>query len=139
MTKYIFVYGTLMKCTPPNKWSKILHNNSTFIGDAYVIGEMFNINWFPGLVAGDKKVYGEVYEIINMDIYVDLDDYEDYHADDEKNSLFVRKVTNATLVESGEELEVSVYYYNKVVNPYNKIITGKFTDFLEKVETLQKK
>lgn len=59
MTK-VFVYGTLRK-------GQMLSNNllkSNYLGEATVVGTLFNLGWFPAYVEdGITDVKGEVYEV----------------------------------------------------------------------------
>lgn len=124
----LFVYGTLMKKCRSNDWSRYLQRNSIFKGEAFCDGKLYLVSTFPGLVLGEGKVFGEVYEIKeNMEEVVHLlDQYEDYRADNEAESLYLRRIIKCELLDSKESLECSTYIYNRPVQDNQLIGSGRF-------------
>ena len=82
----LFVYGTLMSGFSRSR--KLLH--SRFIGVAYTKGLLYDLGGFPGLVKGEGRVFGELYDVNEQTLEV-LDMIEGYEPSDLKNSLYVRK------------------------------------------------
>lgn len=80
MSDFLFVYGTL-KSVYKNQWSSFLQKHAINLGKAYISGELFKINYYPGAVYipdSNKKVYGELYVSKRIDfILKNLDIYEE--------------------------------------------------------------
>lgn len=111
MTK-VFVYGTLRK-------GQMLSNNllkSNYLGDATVVGTLFNLGWFPAYVEeGITGVVGEVYEIDHetlerLDViegYPDL--YKRKKVDTPYGEAFIyyqeRRPSHSEVIESGDWVE----------------------------------
>lgn len=52
--------------------------NASFVGEAQLNGELYRIDWYPGVVLSDSKtpVFGEVFELKSADHLSELDAYE---------------------------------------------------------------
>jgi len=116
MTKTkVFVYGTLKK---GGHFHHILQD-SRFIGEGAVEGQLYNLGAFPGLVQGEGEVKGELYEFGDGASLERLDHLEGFFAGSPHKSLFVRKQRNIKV--DGEEHLVWVYYFNMDVSEHEKI------------------
>ena len=71
----VFVYGTLRRGTA--RAMTIRFPNSKFIADARVIGSLYDLGAYPGLLLNESNslVIGEVYEV-DDEILNELDDFE---------------------------------------------------------------
>jgi len=71
----VFVYGTLRRGTA--RAMTIRFPNSKFIADARVIGSLYDLGAYPGLLLNESNslVLGEVYEV-DDEILNELDDFE---------------------------------------------------------------
>lgn len=124
---YIFVYGTLMKKCKPNKWSKFLRDNAEYIGEAEVAGELYKIDFYPGLIKGSGKVFGELFELKNPNKTLPiLDDYEDFNDSNISDSLYTRELCNVRLTHNDLVVEAWAYYFNGVVSEKSKYSSGRF-------------
>jgi gamma-glutamylcyclotransferase (GGCT)/AIG2-like uncharacterized protein YtfP len=77
---YLFVYGTL-KSHFDNDFAKYLRQHAELVGEGHVIGRLFLLGWYPGLVldADGYEVKGEVYNIndqVEEDLLKKIDEYE---------------------------------------------------------------
>lgn len=113
-----------------NEWSQYLQSNATYLGEAFCHGQLFMVSTYPGLVKGKGKVYGEVYEIKNNinEVLHFLDQYEDYRADNEADSLYLRRTIQCQLIDSKEIIKCSTYLYNQPIQGEQLIEDGRFMD-----------
>jgi gamma-glutamylcyclotransferase (GGCT)/AIG2-like uncharacterized protein YtfP len=96
-----------------------------YVGSGRVRGKLYNLGEYPGAVEDDVGfVYGDVYEISNMDeVLPRLDEYEGFNRDKREESLFIRKVIEV-FMDDGSTLKASVYIYNGRVREEDLIPDG---------------
>mgnify|MGYP003682237105 CR=1 FL=1 len=60
----IFVYGTLQSQFE-NEMAQLLRNNASYVCDGNVLGYLYLLDWYPGLVLDKNgiEVKGQVYDI----------------------------------------------------------------------------
>lgn len=109
----VFVYGTLRQgdCR-----SGVLQDYPCLASEAYIEGfDLLNLGAFPGIVPGEGRVRGELYEIDEVCLRV-LDGIEGFRKDDPKHSLYLREQVVVEVPSDGEEElffpDVYVYVYN---------------------------
>lgn len=110
---YIFVYGTLMK-GQPNHNSFL--RNSTMYAEGRISGyEMYDLGSFPGIVAGDGDVIGEVYAVTEKELaQIDCLEGEGF--------LYLR--TPVTVyTKNGESIQATAYVYNRSVDGCPRLYT----------------
>lgn len=101
----VMVYGTLMKDLQNHN----LMTNARFVGNAKMQGQLYHLPYgYPALVSGNGWIRGEIYEI-DKQILEQLDILEEYEPEGDSN-LYNRTQTQAIL-DSGEEIEVNIYFY----------------------------
>lgn len=126
---YLFVYGTLMKKCKRNEWSNFLQKNARYIGEARIKGDLYKVDFYPGLVKSESVVHGEVYEIKDRSyVFHYLDQYEDFNAENPEHSLYLRERSEVVLEKSGEKKEAWVYYYNRPIGHLKKYPKGLFSE-----------
>ncbi|MDW7673632.1 MAG: gamma-glutamylcyclotransferase family protein [Bacillota bacterium] len=130
MNLKLFVYGTLMsKC---QQAALFFPHNAKYI-EATTLGKLIDLGEYPGMVPSDDPtdlIYGEVViaEDKWQEVLAKLDEYEDYLACDEANSLYVRRKAVATITETGEKIEVWCYLYNQDIKDYPIISSGSWLE-----------
>ncbi len=69
----VFVYGTLRRGAS-NHWRM---EEAEFVGEAWVLGHLYPIDWYPGMVLDDDgvPVRGEVYRV-GSELLGELDEFE---------------------------------------------------------------
>ena len=84
-----------------------------------VRGRLFDLGPYPGLVEGDGRVRGELFEVVDPAIWKTLDDFEECGADP---PLFVRRSTRliAPVINSW------VYFYTRPVGVRRRIRRGRW-------------
>ena len=111
-----------------NPFAERLHALSTFTGKGSFPGTLYKIDWYPGAVYKEKnknRIFGEVYKITIPEIlFPELDVYEDVF-DDEKKSLYLRKMI-PVLMTDGFTINCWVYLYNQDTTDLQIIETGDF-------------
>lgn len=129
LPEYLFVYGTLMQGYI-NPFAEKLHKLSTFQGNGSFPGLLYNAGWYPAAIYSEESnfsVFGEVYKLQNSaDLIKELDEYEDVF-EDEKSSLYVRKIISVK-IEDQLFLDCWVYLYNQSVADLARIESGHFRD-----------
>ena len=128
----IFVYGTL-KSTHQHPMHQSLLRYATYMGEGFLLGKLYRIDWYPGVVPSDNeqdKVFGEIYKIKNeKDLFEILDEYEGYEINDERNSDYLRRKTQVW--HNDKPLEAWVYWYNQSVVGLEEVGNGIFLKISE--------
>ncbi len=116
---YIFVYGTLKKgkC----RHDILVEGKAEFIDYAELEGyDIYDTGYYPGIVKGKGKVYGEVYcvsdELLNV---LDIIEGVDYN-------LFKREILPVELLNYKTKLYVFVYVFQGNTNYLQLIANGKY-------------
>lgn len=125
----IFVYGSLRKAFDHPKHS-LLADNGRLLGIGFCQGNLYEIEWYPGVVLSDDpadRVKGEVYAIHDNlnSVLAALDQYEGYSPDSPGASLYVRRIVPVTL-EDGTATEAWTYLYNRKPDELKRIPSGDF-------------
>lgn len=115
---HIFVYGTLLSQYSNIESHDYLKKYTEFIDFATMEGNLFMVDYYPGVVPCTKgernQVKGEVYKLNNPKLLFDfLDKYEEFNPEDPEHSEYVRKTTTVKLKKSNQELTAWVYYFNQ--------------------------
>jgi gamma-glutamylcyclotransferase (GGCT)/AIG2-like uncharacterized protein YtfP len=115
--------------------------NLKFLCNGKIEGILLDLGKYPGAKEHKGKfVYGEVYEISDCDvIFKKLDKYEEFNANNPKESLFVRKKINVFL-DDGKNATATVYLYNCNTKDPKVIPDGKWrnhTHSIKKSKTQQ--
>ena len=118
MSKFLFVYGTLMTGFGANP---MLQAGAELLGTATVDGKMYDINGgFPGIIlGGEDKVQGELYEVTDDAILPRLDSYEG-HRGNVPSSLYSKHVVQT----SYGSIEAIVYQFNHSVDSHAVVPNG---------------
>ena len=99
---FVFVYGTLMKNQRNHGYLK----DAAYIDDGVLEGyDMYDLGRYPGIIPGEGKVVGEVYQVTS-EIEKQLDYLE------EEGVLYLKKPETVRL-NNGQTVESLVYVYNK--------------------------
>jgi gamma-glutamylcyclotransferase (GGCT)/AIG2-like uncharacterized protein YtfP len=119
----LFVYGTLMRGFSRAHTLR----NDQYLGNGFILGELYDIARFPGVVNGNDKVYGELYEIADFTLKK-TDLIEDYNVNSPSDGLYIRKSCTVHL-ETDEITTAFAYFYNKPVIEKTKITNGDYRAF----------
>jgi pyruvate carboxylase len=126
-SNYLFVYGTL-KRTYKHAMHERMRTFVSYVGEGTCQGELFRIDWYPGMVSSDDeadKVIGEVYEILEeKPLFKLLDKYEGYFANSESSSDYLRRKVNVK--HGSQTVQAWAYLYNLPTNDLEKITSGIF-------------
>lgn len=60
------------------------------VGPCLIAGRLYDFGRYPGLVAGEGVVRGEIFEVRDASVMPALDAYEDYWPDDPERSRYER-------------------------------------------------
>lgn len=128
---FLFVYGSLRKNGSPNHLLK----DTTWLCQAYSKGQLFLIDWDPGLIleaqeGSVQNVIGDVYRDITPKLFAQLDRYE--------GDAYDRKIIQVTPL-SGSTLQVYAYVYNQRVDLKNQIATTDWLEYLKEQKSPHKK
>lgn len=118
-----FVYGTLKEGGGfANRFDDVRINNKQAVLNGF---DLFNLGYFPGIVAGSGVVVGELheYEAAN-EVRRAFDSIEGYNPSSPGTSLFKRIIATVT-TEDYEQLDAYVYVYNsRISKGMEKIVSG---------------
>lgn len=122
---HLFVYGKL-KRTFSNPYAQLLRNKCIFTGEGFTYGKLYKVSDYPALVVSSEgKVYGEIFEINNLEILKTLDTFEEawplYPADSAEYKRLA-----ITVFMPDKEIECWAYIYNWPVNESSFIESGVF-------------
>ncbi|HKB26267.1 MAG TPA: gamma-glutamylcyclotransferase family protein [Methylomirabilota bacterium] len=95
----MFAYGTLMRGYALHP---VLARGAAFVGEGRVSGRLLDLGRYPGLVAGDGRVTGEVYRLDGPELLPVLDREEGYN--------FERRPTTVTLAR-GRRAPAWAFWY----------------------------
>lgn len=127
MTQLLFIYGTLM----PGLRLEAQMQGARFVGAAQVPGRLVDVGRYPGFLAGDGLVTGEVYEVDAAHL-VRLDGVEDMVPGDRAASQYWREeVTVAAGPLQGQR--VQTYVYNRPVDGCTPIAHGDYRRYIREV------
>ncbi|MFO7886715.1 MAG: gamma-glutamylcyclotransferase family protein [Eubacteriales bacterium] len=113
MSRFLFVYGTLMKGCRNHKYMKGKYLNKW---NAYTKGKLYHLRDenYPALLQGNDRVRGELYEIENLQEKIeDIDQLENYH----KNNIYFSEYIRAEIdvvTEEGKKIKADAYLYNVI-------------------------
>jgi gamma-glutamylcyclotransferase (GGCT)/AIG2-like uncharacterized protein YtfP len=127
MTKYLFVYGTLMSGDAPAEIARAVRKLS-LVGDGWTTGRLYAFDDYPGAIfsAGSSKVVGQVYELAGgMNLLRKLDIFEKFDERHPGRSLFVRSKRMIRL-DDGRRLLAWVYEYNRNPSKGQLIPQGEY-------------
>jgi gamma-glutamylcyclotransferase (GGCT)/AIG2-like uncharacterized protein YtfP len=117
----LFVYGLLR---PGFEGAELL-GTARSLGAATTQGLLYDLGGFPGLVAGDGRVQGELCEVA-ADRLPAIDAFEDYDPDDPAGSLYIRRTVTVWLAGTTEALDAAAYCYNRCPPPAGWIADGDY-------------
>jgi len=87
----LFVYGSLQR--GERMFTELgLERALEFVCDGTIRGNLYDLGDYPGAVAADGVVQGEVYRIKDPAILAALDEYEEFDPCNRQDSLFVREL-----------------------------------------------
>lgn len=102
----LFVYGSLRR--GERMFAELgLERALEYVCQGTIRGDLYDLGDYPGAVAADGVVRGEVYRIKDPAILHALDEYEEFDPGDPQGSLFVRQ-----LIFVPEAGPAWVYLYN---------------------------
>jgi gamma-glutamylcyclotransferase (GGCT)/AIG2-like uncharacterized protein YtfP len=126
MSEYLFAYGTL-RLARSHPMATYLAENSVLVGLAEVSkAKLYKIDWYPALVETNDekdKVYGDVFDVNNLGILHQLDEYEDVNTPPYEYRRIKIKVKTEL-----RELDAWTYLYNIKLPPHAELISSG--DFL---------
>lgn len=125
-TDYIFVYGTLRRDSPEGAHKSYLHGTD-FISPAKIRGQLFMVDYYPGLVLTDADHWalGEVYLIQHEGQLHDLDVYEGCAKKSPQPHEYARHIVDVILSD-GEILQAWAYLYILDTHNLPLIESGNF-------------
>ena len=85
------VYGELLSDSgPQSDPAPDLAASCRLMGGCWIRGILLDLGEFPGLVAGEGQVLGELYEVLDPSVFEALDRFQGYDARDAAGSEYVR-------------------------------------------------
>lgn len=116
----LFVYGSLRRGSG-HAMSLWLSGRADWRGPARLRGRLYRVSWYPGVVAGEGEVLGDLYRLHDAAMALpELDAFEDirHEVGDE-----YRRDLAAVELEGAEQL-AWVYWYLKPVSEEGRVVSG---------------
>jgi gamma-glutamylcyclotransferase (GGCT)/AIG2-like uncharacterized protein YtfP len=109
----VFVYGTLRKGAS-NDWRI---SSAKWLTDATVLGKLFRIDWYPGLVLDSQGtvIRGEIY-LCDSTLLEELDAFE--------GTTEYRRVNTTATAKNGQTFIVELWEYQLPTDSYSQIFSG---------------
>jgi gamma-glutamylcyclotransferase (GGCT)/AIG2-like uncharacterized protein YtfP len=117
----LFVYGTLRPALATG-WPGKLVGDLEVVATATVAGVLYDLGDYPGMLAGDGVVHGELLRIRDDERLAAIDAYEECGGPD---ALFRREAVQATCAD-GRRASAWAYFYNAPPGPASAIPHGDF-------------
>ena len=131
---YVFVYGTLRSGCRTGAHQQYL-SGASFISPAKIRGQLFMVDYYPGLVLShtdDDWVLGEIYLLQSAAQLHQLDVYEGCAPKSPQPHEYERKRVDVHL-SNNELMQVWTYVYKQSTESFTFIPSG---DFLQRHELL---
>ncbi len=118
----VFVYGTLRRGAS-NHWRM---EEAEFVCEAWVLGQLYAIDWYPGMVLedGGVPVRGDVYRV-SGDLLGRLDEFEGVTGGE--TDEYVRVKTNIQL-KVGPGMEAWVWEYRRDVGERKPMVPADWVN-----------
>lgn len=123
---YVFVYGTLRSACETGAHKQYLRG-ADFISPAKIRGQLFMVDYYPGLVLSETEHWaiGEIYLLEDEAQLHDLDVYEGCAKKSPQPHEYERRMTQVVLT-SGEQMTVWAYVYQQETHDLPVISSGDF-------------
>lgn len=132
MSEYVFFYGTLMApFRRPGR--QRVDSCLRFVGPGRIRAALFDLGIYPAAVPTDDEsaVAGEVYEVLDSRrVLATLDEIEGFRMGEPERSLYVRMLTEVTLVDGGTT-PAWAYFYNAPLGRAGRIVSGDYLQHLQ--------
>jgi gamma-glutamylcyclotransferase (GGCT)/AIG2-like uncharacterized protein YtfP len=123
----LFIYGTLM----PGLRLQAEMQGARFVGAAQVSGRLVDVGRYPGLLAGEGLVTGEVYEVDDAHLAL-LDGVEGVVPGDRAASQYWREVV-AVVSGALQGQQVQTYLYTRPTDGCTPIPHGDYRRYIREV------
>jgi gamma-glutamylcyclotransferase (GGCT)/AIG2-like uncharacterized protein YtfP len=121
---YLFVYGTL-RPQSGHEMGRWLANNAHYMGAAQLKGQLYQVSYYPALVAGNEWVLGDVYAC-PLDVWPRLDVFEEAVGLEPEYERHLTPILLAT----GQWLTAWVYWYQKPTTGLTPVIGNDWLRFI---------
>lgn len=123
----LFAYGTL--CRGLSRHSAL--RDCELLGPATCRGRLVDVGSYPGLLAGDGTVRGELYQLRGAETLRTLDAIEGYDPADEPGSLYLRRLIRVLRIDTEVEVDAFAYLYRGASEGLRAIPHGDYRQYLE--------
>ncbi len=120
MGELIALYGTLMSGLERRPGAPDLAAHIEPLGECTLSGLLYDVGAYPGMVAGEGTVSGELWRTISPTALEILDEWEQYQPARERASVYVRR--RVFVLEP--EVQAWVYLWNKATTGLELIQSG---------------
>lgn len=121
---FIAFYGTLMQSFAQQ--AKVnLQNQLQYKGPCEIVGKLYDLGDYPGLVYGQGLVKAELYQILDPRVISKLDQYECYTPNQPRTALYIRSCVRL----ASPNVDAWVYFYNQTPPKDTHIKSGDWQQF----------
>ena len=131
MADLVFFYGTLMTGFD-RRWRIGIDPKMRYRGRGWIAAALFDLGLYPAAIpAGDGRVWGEVFELIDAPGVVQaLDEIEGHRPAEPDSSLYLRTRVPVHLPDGASE-DAWVYFYNAPLGQARRIVSGDYLEYLK--------
>ncbi|MBS2099298.1 gamma-glutamylcyclotransferase family protein [Carboxylicivirga linearis] len=133
---FLFVYGTLLHKVD-SRMANFLKANAKKIGSGYMIGRLYEINGYPGVIKStntEDKVFGNIFELDDTDmVFKELDQYEEVGIEFKQPNEYKREQITAYF-EDGKNMNCWVYTYNHSIEKLTRIESGDYWSYINRID-----
>ncbi|MGP1717731.1 MAG: gamma-glutamylcyclotransferase family protein [Methylophilus sp.] len=129
MSDLLFVYGTLRKGNS-NQMAEYLSTHATFLTGGWFRGRMYQISFYPGVIASDQmedRIYGEVYRLHDAQTSLAVfDAYEECSVAHAQPAEYQRVQAHIDAIDGNASVQAWIYLYQWPVADKVLIKEGDF-------------
>src|SRR5262245_61172868 len=126
MTDLVFFYGTLMSGFKRAGRSRV-ESKLISMGRGSIGAAMFDLGLYPAAIPStDSRVNGEVYRMADAEQVIEVLDEIEGHRPSAPDTSLYRRVEAPVTLESGQEAQAWVYFYNAPLGQAQRIESGDY-------------
>jgi gamma-glutamylcyclotransferase (GGCT)/AIG2-like uncharacterized protein YtfP len=124
MTTLLFVYGTLRRRSR-HPMARELAAKARFIGAATIAGRLYDLGRYPGLLEGEGRVHGDVYDL-GPESEATLRAMDAYENDESPLPAYFERQRARVRLNQGDECDAWVYWFRGEVRADQHIASGQY-------------
>ena len=130
MIARVAFYGSLLRSFGEQR-RLCIESRLRYLGPCALSGRLYDLGRYPGLIPGEGRVRGELYEPLDAELIGFLDQFEGFDAEQSERSQYLRRRTD--LIEP--EGQAWVYVYNRPIEHRPWVRSGCWETYWREVKS----